>query len=52
MFLERDGHISFEEVEAVKEYIDLKLTLKVFCLDLAKKLPKRGATPILHQIWF
>ena len=38
MTLERDGHVSFEEVEAVITYIDLKLTQKVSRLDLAKRL--------------
>ena len=38
MILERDEHVSFEEVDAVMDYIDLKLTQKVSRKDLAKRL--------------
>ena len=38
MTSERDGHVSFEEVETVTEYIDLKLTQEVSRQDLAKRL--------------
>ena len=38
MIFERDKHVFSEEVEAVMDYIDLKLTQKVKCQDLAKGL--------------
>ena len=38
MTLERDGHVSFVELEGVMESIDLKLTQKVTRQDLAEWL--------------
>ena len=38
MILERGGHVSFKEVEAVMNYINLKLTQRVSRHDLAKRL--------------
>ena len=38
MILEKEGLVSFKEVEAVMEYIDVKLTQKVSRQDLAKRL--------------
>ena len=38
MILERDWHVSFKEVEAVREYINLKLTQKVSRQDSAQRI--------------
>ena len=42
MTFERDGHVFFEQVEAVMHYFDLKLTQKVCRLDLVRRLQSKA----------
>ena len=40
--MERDGHVYHDELEAVMEYIDLKLTQKFSRQDLSKRLQSKA----------